>query len=300
MNFFSNDRNTFRRWLGSLPLGVTAILMIAASPCAAAILQMTAFAPDPSPGAYNNTTIITSYSTSAGTVSDLSHAVNGWGRFDSQGSVPQVANTWGSAGVEIDGPESVLNLDVSTGVINGGDFSDTIGMEVLRDGTRVPVNDPDHDTGGPMLYLFSQEITAGVAGDGNDFFLFENGGNDFITVYPIDAAGNQIGDFALTIGTTGWGVFPGVYSRVGNGLTPGTSGLGGVAFDMEDFVGTGTLTSMRGIGIQGAVGQGQGDGVDLLVVGVNSKLAPVPEPSILVLGAIGCVLLYTNLWRHRK
>jgi hypothetical protein len=278
MRLFSIYQKPSCRRIASCLLGGLALQAIVAMPCYAVISPFTSWtlSPDPGVGVVDNTSILTSYTTSAGTVSDLAPAGFGWGRFDLVNTtVPEVNNTWGAAGVEIDGVQSVLNLDVSTGLLNAGDISDSTQVDVAPNGTITFSNDTDPNSGAPFIVMFSREITGGLAGDGNDFFLVENGGNDPIIVAPVDNNGNPVGDFLLTIDVSDWGGFPDSFSRVtDNSGTPSTVDLAGIAFDIEDFVGTGTLTSMYGLAISGLPGAGVSNGVDLHVAGVNSALAP--------------------------
>lgn len=265
------------RLVGFLALLILSAVLSSGSPCHAVVLPFTevTLSPDPAsnpvPDIFDNTTVLTSYSTTEGTVSDLSHAIFSNGKFDLGGG--GVLNSWGSAGVQIDGPQSFLNLDISTGVVNGGDTNDTSFVDVGNTG------------GVSMNAFFSQDINSGLAGDGNDFFIFENGANDTVDIVPLDASGNPIGDFTLTILDTDWGPITPGYSRLIENTAAAVTAVGGVAFDLEDFIGTGTLTGVRGIAISGTTG------LDALIIGVNDALAPAPKPTLTVNRFTGAVTL---------
>jgi len=286
------DVRRTRKQLGAICCIATALICLVAFPVSAAILPMTGMTTDPSPNPaggdfvnpyIDNTAILTSYTTSAGTVTDLSHPVSANGIFDSynSGSGVEVRNTWGVNGTEVDGVDAFLNLDVSVGGNNWGDNNDTSVIDVGSTGVLR------------AQFFFSQQINAGAAGNGNDFFLIEAGGNDAIDIVPLDASGNPIGNFTLAVNnSTDWGSLGVDYDRQGNAVSPRPDndlpGLAGVAFDLEDFSGTGTLTGVAGIGISGS------SGLDGTIVGVNSQLAPapeIPEPTSLVLILVGVAAL---------
>lgn len=235
-----------------------------ASESTATISPFTGATATPSGSTIDNTTILTSYTTASGTVTSLSHAVSAQGNFNGAGGGSGVDNVWGAGGTEVDGVIAALNLDLSVGVINAGDTNATTVIDVGN------TNDSPFSQ-----FFFSQEVTGGVAGDGNDFFLIELNGNDTIEIVPLDASGNQIGAFSLAVASGGanWGGLGIGVNRIIESL-PGNTGvspLAGMAFDFEDFddgLG-GTLAGLHGIGISGTAG------LDTMVVGVNGSLAPV-------------------------
>ncbi len=220
---------------------------------------------DPIDGLIVNTAVITSFTTSQGTVNTLSHAVSATGNFQRSDVGSDVRNLWARDGAEIDGVQSILNLDISTGVLNAGDNTDPERMIDVGNTGGLTAN-----------FMFEQAINSGAAGLANDFFIFENGGNDTVDIVPLNAAGLPIGDFSLTINDTDWGLLPESWSRVAEDVVPLTVSIGGVAFELSDFTGTGTLTGVHGLSIAG------GAGLDPLVVGVNNALAPAPRPTLTV------------------
>lgn len=268
-------------WAVLCTLGLV-LAMAACPPASAVIAPITSSVIDTTldgNGDIVNTANLTSISTAHGTVSNLSHAIAGFGSFDSGGGGSGVRNSWGINGTQIDGAASVLNLDISTGLLNAGDPNDTSSVQVDIGGNVVSTG-----MGGPTVFLFSQVVTAGVAGSANDFFIIENGGNDEVILKPVDASGIPIGDYSLTINNTShWGTdFTGGagYARIGDAVSAGpVATFGGVAFDVEDFSGTtGSLAGMVGFSIES---DPSNSGLDTLVIGVNAELAPLPEPVIL-------------------
>jgi hypothetical protein len=168
-------------------------------------------------------------------------------------------NIWGQAGSEIDGPASIVGLDVSTGAVN---------VNVAN-------------------YFFGQVVT-GSAGLGNDIFIVDISSEDTITVRPIDAAGNVIGNFSLVLGPNEFeplalttANLDGTLNQSATSPLDSGSALNNlfvsiVAFDLSDFVGTGILSGVAGVQIDG------GGSFDPSVVGFTS----VPEPGLaLLLGA---------------
>ncbi len=220
----------------------------------ASILTITdgAFTPDQDP--VRNTAIVNSYTTSAGTVSTLAGASSITGTFETSGSYgpSTIRNVWGLDGTEVDGTPSVVGLDAAVGLANATQVNAQFGLEIT-----------------------------GAVGNANDFFILEVTGNDAITVVPLDASGNPIGDFSLSITTGGWGDVVG-YGFRGNSINPNSTTIGGVAFDLEDFIGTGTLTGVTGLRTSGSL--------DALVIGYNTAAA-IPEPASLALLGLGGLCL---------
>jgi hypothetical protein len=186
---------------------------------------------------------------------------------DSGSDLDSIRNFWGFEGSEIDGGDSLLGLDVSAGLGNAVTFDAFFGVTLDQ---------------------------AGAPGLANDIFIMETNGNDSIRVFPLNEEGNPIGDFALEI-NSGPGTFfwdygdPGDWGNTGvdiNAFFDFSSGdlfddldLVGVAFDLSDFQGTGTLTDVAGVRIQGTdVNSGTGN-VDATVVGYNTSAVQVPEHS---------------------
>jgi len=96
-------------------------------------------------------------------------------------------------------------------------------------------------------YAFSSPDT------GDTFFLFEIGGNDAFTLKPIDASGNTLGTYSLTLQS---GDFGGVLLTLdtphrGSGGSDASSHfqVHGVAFTLSDFSGSGSLSSFAGFNI---------------------------------------------------
>ncbi len=209
-----------------------------------------------------NTAIISSFTTSQGTVSSLAGASSISGTFQTNPSYgpSQIRNFWGSAGTEVDGVASLVGLDASVGIPNVALVNAQFGVTIQ-----------------------------GAAGSSNDFFILESGTGDAITLVPLNGAGNPIGDFTFNIGAGAWGAFN-PYQFVGDGITTSNSSIAGVAFDLEDFIGTGTLTGVTGLRITSS------NSLDPVVIGYNTQA--VPEPSALLIVACG-MGFFTFLRRRR-
>jgi hypothetical protein len=168
-------------------------------------------------------------------------------------------NLWGNAGTEINGAASLVGLDASTGAVD--------------------INTAN--------FFFGQTVQA-EPGKGNDIFILDLGGLDAITVKPIDDSRALIGDFSLSISDTAWGTLLKSTANLDGLLNPFDNspwndgspvtdvGFNGLAFDLSDFVGTGTLSGVAGIQIFG------GGTFDPVVVGFA-----VPEPTSALLLATG-------------
>ena len=192
--------------------------------------------------------------------------------------VDSIRNYWGFKGSEVDGSDSLLGLDVSTGLDNAISVDAFFGTTLNK---------------------------AGAPGLDNDIFITELFGDDSIVVFPLNEKGNRIGDFKLEINSgTGNSLFDdknnfvpdindiGNWGDTGTDLTSFidfTSGnlfddinLVGVAFDLSDFQGTGTLTNVAGVRIQGTgVNSGLGS-IDLGVIGYNTLAVSDPEPLLVL------------------
>ena len=196
-----------------------------------------------------------------------------------------IRNTWGFLGDEPLGVDALLGTNVGAAIDNAG-------------GTES--GEPQ-----PFNVLFANEVTS-VPGGANDLFIIDLIGDDGVDLRPIDSAGNPIGDFSLTIAS---GAGEGLFNNVNLGdfgivenfeLTASSENLSnlglsedvtiddipitGVAFDLEDFTGTGELQEIAGLQItplnlDDSISSADGS-IDILAVGHNAQGAsPVPETS---------------------
>ncbi len=187
-----------------------------------------------------------------------------------------IRNTFGFQGSEPNGADALLGTNVGAAIDNAG------GSE-----SGVPQ---------PFNVFFASEVT-GVAGSANDFFLIDLIGDDGVDIRPLDIEGNLIGDFSLRI-TSGPG--EGLFNNINLGdfgivenfeitvSSENLSNLGlsddviiddiplaGVAFDIEDFTGTGELTSLAGfqitaLNLDDTISSADGS-IDILAVGHNAE-----------------------------
>ncbi len=201
-----------------------------------------------------------------------------------------IRSTYGFQGEEPLGVEALLGTNVGAAIDNAG------GTE---SGTPQPFN-----------VFFSSQLT-GVPGAANDFFIIDLIGDDGVDLRPIDSAGNLIGDFYLRLKS---GPGEGLFNNINLGdfgivqnfeitvSSENLSNLGlsedviiddiplaGIAFDIEDFTGTGELTSLAGfqitpLNLDDSISSADGS-IDILAIGHNTEAAAVPEPST-VLGVI--------------
>ncbi|WP_269522167.1 hypothetical protein [Coraliomargarita parva] len=138
------------------------------------------------------------------------------------------------------------------------------------------------DIGYGVIDLVSADFQfGGLVGDGdntngNDIVLFEIGSLDAgTTIVPLNSAGDVIGDFTLSLGTSNWGTITQVIdfnliADSGN-LGSGYTGIiNAVGFDLGDFTGTGELTGVTGIRITSS------DSLDLGIAAAT--VTPIPEP----------------------
>ncbi len=149
-----------------------------------------------------------------------------------------------------------------------------------------------------------------VAASGSDvLFIWElattsdSQGVDGMTVQPLDSDGAVIGDWTLDIhgddeGTTDfvkdWG--PGFLPTNFNGPVPDGFMIVGVAFQLSDFTGTGTLTGVQGLRLNDNDDLDDGDNgsnMDPTLVGFA-----IPEPATMSLLAIGGLAM--GLRRRRR
>ncbi len=188
--------------------------------------------------------------------------------------VDSIRNYWGFKDSEIDDGDSLLGLDVSTGLDNAISVDAFFGVTLNNDGA------PGRD---------------------NDIFITDLFGDDSIVVFPLNEKGERIGNFKLEINSgSGNSLFDdqgnfvpdindiGDWGDSGTDLTAlidFTSGnvfddinLVGVAFDISDFRGRGELTDIAGIRIQGTgVNSGLGS-IDVGVIGYNTLAVFEPDP----------------------
>ena len=133
------------------------------------------------------------------------------------------------------------------GAINEGDPADVYtalsGLSVSTGRTNVPVSD----------FAFGSTINAG---DGVGILLGEisisGQTGDVVTVVPLDAAGNPIGDFTLSISESDYGAQLGIMDVEAGGVPNISTRL--TSFSISDFIGTGTLTGVAGIRLQDNAG----------------------------------------------
>ena len=224
-----------------------------------------------------------------------------------------IRNTWGFMGLEPSGIEALLGTNVGAAIDNAG-------------GTQSPDNPQEFGEPQPFKVFFGAKLTS-VEGLANDFFLIDLIGDDGVDLKPIDIDGNLIGDFSLRLisgpggnlfNNTNLGDFGIVENfeitvnseNLGNlGLSEDTIidniPLAGVAFDLEDFSGTGTLTSLAGfeitpLDLDPSISSAEGS-IDILTIGYNTQATSVPESNhligLLTLGSIG---IGSIIRRHTK
>lgn len=178
-----------------------------------------------------------------------------------------IRNFWGVYGVEEDGADSLLGLDVSTGV----------------------------DNAASVIVWFASPII-GAHGPANDVVLTDFFGDDSVRVVPVDAQGGELGEGVVIASGPGKNNIdtddPGAWrwldvdlavaiENLPDTLFGGPAGpgaifdnlrLAAVAFDVEDLFGAGQrrrpVAGLKIIGIEAGSGRGT---FDLGVVGVNAK-----------------------------
>ena len=151
------------------------------------------------------------------------------------------------------------------------------------------IGDSDTDTNGGFAEVQFGTAVTGIAGAGNDIFIFELSGNDAITVEAIDVAGAVLGDLSVEIELDDWvaGSLSYQFYIDNDGALRSSTPIAGVAFDVADFF-SGTPSPINGIRWTGSAG------LDPVSVGFTS---PVPEPTSAILGSLGFVAL---LLRRRR
>ena len=202
-----------------------------------------------------------------------------------------IRSTWGFLGEEPLGAEALLGTNVGAAIDNAGGTASGIPQ--------------------PFKVFFSSPVT-GVPGAANDFFIIDLIGDDGVDLRPIDSSGNLIGDFSLRlISGAGEGLFNnfnlGDFGIIENfEITVSSENLGnlglsddviiddiplaGIAFDIEDFIGSGELNSLAGLEItplnlDDSISSADGS-IDILAIGHNTDgIATVPEPTN-ILGTI--------------
>ena len=124
-----------------------------------------------------------------------------------------------------------------------------------------------------MFYNTAGDDQSGLqvvnVGDPWVFFSFEIGSNDGTTVHPLDAAGNRIGNWSLSLAAADYG------SKIVNIDLPFNSNStpGGVVFSLDDFsTDAGDTTVLQNVAGVSFSGNGQWDPMCM-------GIAEVPEPS---------------------
>ena len=204
-----------------------------------------------------------------------------------------IRNTFGFQGSEPNGADALLGTNVGAAIDNAG-------------GTESGVPQP-------FNVFFASELR-GVPGQANDFLLIDLIGDDGVDIRPLDSEGNLIGDFSLRI-TSGPG--EGLFNNINLGdfgivenfeitaSSENLSNLGlsedviiddiplaGVAFDIEDFTGTGELNSLAGfqitaLNLDDSISSADGS-IDILAIGHNAE-AVIPNIPVIDLTDSGDV-----------
>ncbi len=248
-----------------------AVIVLAASPCFAALTSITSYTFDSSQN-------LTSFTVTSGTYTGLNSSTSASGASDglnggtddntapgntvgSSSGGDSFFNFWANGANEVDGFDGALSLNLNAGPGNVGESGSST-------------------NGGFAEFQFGTSL-AGQPGIGNDIFIFELSGNDAITVEAIDGSGNVIGDKPVSILTGNWGTGSLSYQfYIDNDATLRSSTpITGVAFDVEDFF-TGAPSPIQGIRWTGS------DGLDPVSVGYTI----VPEPGSSLLACIGALV----------
>ncbi|WP_269522735.1 hypothetical protein [Coraliomargarita parva] len=203
-------------------------------------------------------------------------------------------------------------VDITSYAADGVVYSGLQGPTSNFSGTSIPstvfygqggAQDPVYEGGNSLLGLnvtsgfanvdvnfdlsFGQVVDSAAA-----FFMTEVliGGDDAITVVPLDLSGNVIGDYSISITEAQWGA--GLLDQKIS--VSGTIGsIRGVSFLLSDFDGTfGDLSTIAGLRIVGSTG------ADLTTIGYATTATPIPESASVafLLGGIG--LLVTAVRRR--
>lgn len=196
-----------------------------------------------------------------------------------------IRSTWGFQGEEPSGEEALLGTNVGAAIDNAG-------------GT---------ESGIPQSFnVFFAERVKGVPGAANDFFIIDLIGDDGVEIRPIDSSGKLIGDFSLELKSgPGEPLFDNInlgdFGIVENfeltASSENLSNLGleedvliddiplaGIAFDIEDFEGTGKLTSLSGfqitpLNLDDSISSADGS-IDILAIGHNSAATTIKSDTI--------------------
>ena len=196
-----------------------------------------------------------------------------------------IRSTWGFKGKEPLGEKALLGTNVGAAIDNAG-------------GT---------ESGIPQSFnVFFADRVKGVPGAANDFFIIDLIGDDGVEIRPIDSRGKPIGDFSLELKSgPGEPLFDNInlgdFGIVENfelaAFSENLSNLGlsedvliddiplaGIAFDIEDFEGTGKLTRLSGfqitpLNLDDSISSADGS-IDILAIGHNSAATTIKSDTI--------------------
>ena len=233
-------------------LTVLAAVALAGATTQAAVVGITGITPSPGTTAISGPYMVTGFTTGTGASAVTTTTIAGATSAAVVAGSPsgQLTNNYfGRVSGTDENAASLNGLDVSTGVVNIGDAVNVVFGTTL--------------------------LAEGASGASNDLFITEFGGSDQFTLSPIDASGSVIGNFSLTVQGSSFTIFAQIDSTTNASGNVGTD-LRGIAFDLSDFVGTGTLSGVAGIRINSGGG-------DPGVVAFNTQAVAVPEPTALAL-----------------
>ncbi len=228
------------------------------------------------PTPMNNNATLTSFTTSAGTFSSFtffqSYTVQSVGDgIHTDG----YSNYWSYNGSEVDGVAALASARLDAGLLNIGTI------------------DFDFET---------------AVGTSDWFFLSDSvGSTESITIRPLDASGNLIGSYSLTLDTSTWGLGESLSNPDFTGtnqwlldhgadennqtVNNNVASIVGITFQLSDF--TGDSISLDGV-VQGIRIEG-GGAFDPSVVG----LASIPEPSTTAI-LLGLTMLGLTCVRRKR
>lgn len=178
----------------------------------AAVLGITdmVLSPDPGTGTITNSTLITSFSTSLGTYTDLQGAVTSSGTLNPY---------WGNTSTVFPGQGSLTGsygLDVAYGSLG---ISTDVGYGTNVDSAAV---------------FFMTDAQTGTQ-------------QDDVTILPLDMNGNPIGDFSLSLFEADWGAGLDLFHMRASGVNVSNARIRGITFSLSDFSGTGILSGVYGL-----------------------------------------------------